>query len=191
VSHTSPEAPTQPAKIDVTTANPARVYDYLLGGRDNFAVDRELADMGRELLPCLPRWARANRDFLVRAIGYLVEEAGIRQFIDIGSGLPTRDNVHEVAQRLDRDARVAYVDHDPVVAAHGRALLATSEKVVIVEADMRTLRRFWTIPGCAPSSISRSRWRCCWWRCCISLPTRMAHTASSARFGMRCAREAI
>ncbi|WP_245646801.1 SAM-dependent methyltransferase [Microtetraspora niveoalba] len=118
------------------TANVARMYDYFLGGKDNFAVDREAADAVIRLLPEAPALARANRAFLRRAVRFLAH-GGIRQFIDLGSGLPTAGNVHEVAAEARPDARVAYVDNDPVVAAHARALLRDRGSTVFVHADLR------------------------------------------------------
>ncbi|MFF3667973.1 SAM-dependent methyltransferase [Microtetraspora malaysiensis] len=118
------------------TANLARMYDYFLGGKDNFAVDREAAEAIMELIPEAPALARANRAFLRRAVGFLTAE-GIDQFIDLGSGLPTGGNVHEVAGETRPAARVAYVDNDPVVAAHARALLEGRGSTVFVHADLR------------------------------------------------------
>jgi SAM-dependent methyltransferase len=110
--------------IDTSRPHPARVYDYLLGGKDNFAVDRRAADAMTMQLPSLPTMTRANRHFLHRAVRHLVGELGVRQFLDIGSGIPTACNVHQAAQDIAPDARVVYVDNDPVVAAHSRALLS-------------------------------------------------------------------
>lgn len=107
-------------------AHPARVYDYLLGGRDNFAVDRVAAEAMLAPIPSGRAMVRANREFLVRAVSFAVDELGVTQFLDIGSGLPTRRNVHQVAQEVDPSARVLYVDRDPVVAAHSRALLSAT-----------------------------------------------------------------
>lgn len=107
-------------------AHPARVYDYLLGGRDNFAVDRAAAEAMLAPIPSGRTMVRANREFLVRAVRFAVGELGVRQFLDIGSGLPTQHNVHQVAQAVDPTAHVLYVDKDPVVAAHSRALLAAA-----------------------------------------------------------------
>jgi O-methyltransferase involved in polyketide biosynthesis len=109
--------------VDLTRAHPARVYDYLLGGKDNFAADRAAGDAMILQLPSLPTMARANRAFLRRAVHHLVADRGIRQFLDIGSGIPAVCNVHQVAQATDATARVVYVDNDPAVAAHSRALL--------------------------------------------------------------------
>jgi O-methyltransferase involved in polyketide biosynthesis len=113
------------------------VYDYLLGGKDNFAADRTLGDQVIASLPTVQVGVRAQRALLGRVVRYLVEEAGIRQLIDIGSGLPTADNVHEIAQRLDPRTRVVYVDNDPVVLAHARALLADNTATIVVGGDLR------------------------------------------------------
>jgi hypothetical protein len=125
-----------PNGIDVTTPNVARIYDYLLGGKDNFAVDREAAKHLLEAAPHLRTVARDNRAFIGRAIRHLAGEAGIRQFLDLGGGLPTQTNVHEMARRVAPDARVVYVDNDPVVWSHGQALLGTAEGVAMVLADL-------------------------------------------------------
>jgi hypothetical protein len=117
-------------------AHPARVYDYWLGGKDNYAADREVAEKIMAVAPDIPRSARANRQFLKRAV-LLAAERGIRQFLDIGSGLPTVENTHEVAQWVAPDARVAYVDNDPIVRAHGKALLADCTTRTVVQADIR------------------------------------------------------
>jgi O-methyltransferase involved in polyketide biosynthesis len=109
--------------IDDTVAHPARVYDFLIGGKDNYAPDRALAEAMTARLPGLPEMLRANRDFLGRAVRHLVAERGVTQFLDIGSGIPTAANVHQVAQRIDPSARVVYVDNDPMVLAHARALM--------------------------------------------------------------------
>ena len=113
-------------EIDLTRAHPGRVYDYFLGGKDNYAADREAAAALAKALPDIPRMARANRDFLRRAVRRLVGVCGVRQLIDIGSGIPTSPNVHEIAQEIDPGARVVYVDNDPLVGAHSRALLTSS-----------------------------------------------------------------
>jgi hypothetical protein len=126
-----------PAGIDITKPSVARVYDFMLGGKDNFAVDRKVGEMALQVAPDAPEAARASRAFLRRAVRYLAAEGGIRQFLDIGSGLPTRGNVHEVAQSVDPAARVVYVDNDPMVLAHGNALLATRGHSSIIQADMR------------------------------------------------------
>ncbi|MGW3768959.1 SAM-dependent methyltransferase [Actinomadura verrucosospora] len=123
--------------IDTLQASPARIYDYFLGGKDNYAVDRAAAEEIMKTVPDAPAAARANRDFLTRAVRHLAAQAGIRQFIDVGTGLPTQGNVHEIARDAAPDARVVYVDHDPVVLAHGRALLEGSPSVAVVEGDLR------------------------------------------------------
>jgi S-adenosyl methyltransferase len=109
---------------DVATAHEARMYDYWLGGKDHFAPDRALGDLIQQRIPTIRAMARANRAFLVRSVRWLAAEAGIRQFLDIGTGIPTTPNVHQVAQQVDRTARVLYVDKDPLVLAHARALMS-------------------------------------------------------------------
>jgi len=123
--------------FDAPVPNAARIYNYFLGGKDNFAVDREAAQKMLAVLPGTVDACRDNRAFLQRAVRFLAGEAGIRQFLDIGAGLPTMGNVHEVAQEVAPDARVAYVDYDPVVLSHARALLATNPNVIVVEGDLR------------------------------------------------------
>jgi hypothetical protein len=115
------------------------MYDYILGGKDHFAADRETADQALRVWPAMRTAARENRAFLGRAVRYLADEAGITQFLDIGSGLPGVGNVHEVAQAVNPAARVLYVDNDPIVLAHGRALLVSKPegRSVYLDADMR------------------------------------------------------
>ncbi|MFG2793577.1 SAM-dependent methyltransferase [Streptomyces sp. NPDC048419] len=113
-------------RIDTLRPHTARIWNYWLGGSDYYEVDRVAGDHIRELHPAIDAYARADRLFLGRAVRHLVAEAGIRQFLDIGTGLPTADNTHEVAQRLAPDARIVYVDNDPLVLAHARALLTSS-----------------------------------------------------------------
>jgi trans-aconitate methyltransferase len=115
------------------------VYDYWLGGKDNFAVDREAAEQALAAYPGLRRGVRAQRAFLAHAVGYLAGTAGIRQFLDIGTGIPTAGNTHEVAQAIAPDARVVYVDNDPMVLAHARALLTgtTAGSTSYLDADLR------------------------------------------------------
>ncbi|MBO0853475.1 MAG: SAM-dependent methyltransferase [Nocardia sp.] len=124
-------------EVDQTQPSIARVYDYLLGGQDNYAVDRAVGDFFVNDLPGSVAIARDNREALVRTIE-AITESGVGQFIDIGSGLPTNDNVHQVAQRHLDAPRVAYVDNDPIVLAHGRALLSSDENTTVIRADMRT-----------------------------------------------------
>jgi hypothetical protein len=117
--------------------NVARVYDYLLGGKDNFAVDREFVDKAMRIAPKAPLAARANRAFLRRVVRYLVGEVGITQLLDIGSGLPTQGSVSEVAHEIDPTAHIVYVDNDPVVHTYSKALLADARTTDIVIGDIR------------------------------------------------------
>ncbi|HEX6930861.1 MAG TPA: SAM-dependent methyltransferase [Streptosporangiaceae bacterium] len=125
--------------IDTSVAHPARVYDYWLGGKDNFAADREAAERVLAVTPGLRFRVQANRAFLARAVRFLAGEAGIRQFLDIGTGIPAANNTHEVAQAIAPDARVVYVDNDPIVLVHARALLASSPQgsTQYVDGDVR------------------------------------------------------
>ena len=129
----------QVAGLDTSVAHPARVYDYWLGGKDNFAADREAAERVLAVAPGLRFRVRANRAFLGRVTRFLAADAGVRQFLDIGTGIPTEDNTHEVAQRAAPDARVVYVDNDPVVLLHAQALLRSSPEgaTEYVQADLR------------------------------------------------------
>jgi S-adenosyl methyltransferase len=124
------------AKINTGVPNPARIYDYLLGGKDNFPADREVADQVLAIAPVARDVVEDNRAFLRRAVRHLAGQAGIRQFIDLGSGLPTQGNVHEIAQATAPDARVVYVDNDAMVVTHSRALLA-GDNTVAIQADLR------------------------------------------------------
>ncbi|MCI0686842.1 MAG: SAM-dependent methyltransferase [Sporichthyaceae bacterium] len=112
--------------VDTTVPHPARVYDFWLGGKDNFAADRALAESIMQWVPVMPAKVRVNRAFLGRAVRYLAEVEGIRQFLDVGAGLPTARNTHQVAQEIEPSNRVLYVDNDPVVVAHARALMASN-----------------------------------------------------------------
>ena len=123
-------------RINTGVPNPARIYDYFLGGKDNFPADREVAEQMLAIAPVAREVVEDNRVFLRRAVEVLAAEAGVRQFIDLGSGLPTRGNVHEIAQAVAPDARVVYVDNDPMVVAHSRALLA-GDNTVAIEGDLR------------------------------------------------------
>jgi hypothetical protein len=127
------------AKIDTSVAHPARVYDYWLGGKDNFAADREAAERVLAVTPGLRERVRANRGFLARATRYLAAEAGIRQFLDIGTGIPAGNNTHEVAQAVAPDSRIVYVDNDPIVLVHAKALLASGPHgaTQYVDGDIR------------------------------------------------------
>ena len=122
--------------FDTTRPNIARVWDYWLGGKDNFASDRELAEKMLTVHPVSAQMARENRQFLGRAVSYAAAR-GVRQFIDVGAGLPTALNTHDIARRVDEQARVAYVDNDPIVISHARSLLARSSGVIAVPGDMR------------------------------------------------------
>jgi hypothetical protein len=128
------EASQRAPELDTSVPNIARMYDYWLGGKDNFAADREAADRMAQAIPQLPWLARENRGFLQRAVGFCARE-GVTQFLDIGSGLPTNRNVHEVAQHVNADSRVVYADNDPVVVAHARALLSGTQTAA-VRADI-------------------------------------------------------
>ena len=128
-------AEAEPPGFDPTTPNPARIYDYWLGGKDNFAADREAAEKAIAYAPEIPRLAHEGRRFLHRIVRFLAA-AGIRQFIDIGTGLPTQGHVHEVLQAVAPDARVAYVDNDPVVLAHARALLENNDGATVIPGDL-------------------------------------------------------
>src|SRR5215467_14101669 len=122
--------------FDTSVPHIARVYDYWLGGKDNFAADRELGEQALQAYPKLVFSVRANRAFLARAVRFLAAEAGIRQFLDIGTGIPTADNTHEVAQRVAPESRIVYVDHDPIVLSHARALLTSKPEGVCVYVDV-------------------------------------------------------
>ncbi|WP_326798287.1 SAM-dependent methyltransferase [Streptomyces sp. NBC_01808] len=128
-----------PAIPGIPTDRPtsARAYDWMLGGKDNYEVDRDMIRAGLPRFPEGVDITRQNRLFLYRAVRYLAHEAGIRQFIDMGCGLPTNNNVHQVAQEFDESTHVVYVDIDPIVLAHGRALLADDDSTVVITADMR------------------------------------------------------
>ena len=130
-----------PPKIDTTVAHIARVYDYWLGGKDHFAVDRAVGDKVLEIHPETVLSVRANRAFLARSVRYLAATEGIRQFLDIGTGLPSANNTHEVAQAVAPEARVVYVDNDPIVLAHARALLTSSPEgaTAYLDADIRDM----------------------------------------------------
>ncbi|MFD0687835.1 SAM-dependent methyltransferase [Actinomadura fibrosa] len=127
---------TTPGPEHALTPNVARMYDYFLGGKDNYACDRDAADEVERVLPTVAGVARANRAFLQRAVRY-VAERGIDQFLDIGTGLPTQGNVHEIARTVQPATRVVYADNDPVVVAHARALVSTDEQTAVIQADVR------------------------------------------------------
>ena len=144
---TSDEAPAQggaadkagPPAFDTSVAHQARVYDYLLGGKDNYAADRAATEAWLKIDPELAFTARANRAFLGRVVRYLAGEAGVRQFLDIGTGIPAAGNTHQVAQAIAPETRVVYTDYDPIVLAHARALLTSSQAGATdyIDADLR------------------------------------------------------
>jgi hypothetical protein len=129
----------EPPDIDTTVPHSARIWNYWLGGKDNYPVDQEVGEEYRATFPGIVDVARTSRYFLARAVRYLAGEAGVRQFLDVGTGLPTVDNTHEVAQRVAPDARIVYVDNDPLVLVHARALLTSSPQGTCdyLDADLR------------------------------------------------------
>jgi hypothetical protein len=133
------EANPPPPRLDTSTAHSARVWNYLLGGKDNFAADREAGDVIMQIFPDIAHIARLQRRFLARAVRYLADEAGIRQFLDVGTGLPTADNTHQIAQQVAPESKVVYVDNDPLVLVHARALLTSGPggMTSYIEADVR------------------------------------------------------
>lgn len=130
------QPPGLPDQIDTSTAHPARMYDYYLGGKDNYPADRRAAEQVLAAVPSAPAMAKANRAFLRRAVRFLADQAGVRQFVDIGTGLPTSPNVHQIAQAVTPNAQVVYVDNDPIVHIHANALLA-GEATGSILADLR------------------------------------------------------
>lgn len=143
-------------KIDSTVSHSARIWNYWLGGKDNYPVDQEMGDRITAYVPELVRSARADRYFLARAVRYLAGEQGIRQFLDIGTGLPTVDNTHEVAQRIAAESRIVYVDNDPLVLVHARALLTSTAEGACnyIAADLREPE---TILGKAAETLDFSK----------------------------------
>ena len=135
---TAPTPNGSQSQIDTTRAHTARIWNYWLGGKDNYPIDREVGDQIRQLHPDIGTYARADRLFLGRAVRYLASEAGISQFIDVGTGLPTADNTHQVAQRVTPESRIVYVDNDPLVLVHARALLTSTPQGATdyIDADM-------------------------------------------------------
>jgi hypothetical protein len=130
---------TQPVDLRTDQPHPARIYQYWLGGKDNFAADRQLGDKMAELLPSIPAAARSNRAFMLRSSRYIAEELGLRQFLDLGTGLPVTPNLHEVVQQITPESRVVYVDNDPIVLVHARALLTSSPEgaTAYLDSDIR------------------------------------------------------
>lgn len=136
----SPDAKEEPwSRLDTTVAHSARVWNYLLGGKDHFAPDRETGDLILQMFPGIARLARLQRRFLVQSVRYLASEAGVRQFLDVGTGLPSADNTHEVAQAVAPESRIVYADNDPMVLVHAQALLTSAPGGVTsyIEADVR------------------------------------------------------
>ncbi|ANY09527.1 SAM-dependent methyltransferase [Pseudonocardia sp. HH130630-07] len=138
-----------PSEVDVSAPSVARMYDYYLGGKDNYEVDRQACAALSDAAPGTAALAINNRRFLIRAVRYLAREHGIRQFIDHGSGLPTQDNVHQVAQSVAPESRTIYIDNDPIVLAHGRALLQQDEASTVVQADVRDFGTIYSDPEVA------------------------------------------
>jgi hypothetical protein len=145
-SATGSAAPHPPVGIDMKTPSPARMYDYYLGGKDNFPVDREAAERALAAFPAGRDLAWANRNFMISAVNFLARK-GIDQFIDVGTGIPTSPNVHEVARSVIPAAKVAYIDNDPMVLVHDRELLAGAEGIVAVAGDARRAEEFSKDPG--------------------------------------------
>ena len=137
-----------PPGVDITVPHSARMYDWWIGGKDNFAADRAMGAMFEQAIPGMRRMARENRNFMERAVRYLAGEAGVRQFLDIGTGIPTAPNVHEIAQDIAPDTTVVYVDNDPVVLVHARALLTTGApgRIAYIDADVREPERILADP---------------------------------------------
>jgi O-methyltransferase involved in polyketide biosynthesis len=134
-----PDRAAEPPPLDTTIPHPARIYDYWLGGKDNYEADRKAAEQVITTQPSILATVRANRAFLRRAVQYLAGEVGIRQFLDIGTGLPTNENTHQIAQAITPESRIVYVDNDPIVLAHARALLTTTAEgaTAYIQADAR------------------------------------------------------
>ncbi len=132
--------------IDITTPSVARMYDWLLGGTDNYPSDQKACEELLEIVPSTRELAVNNRAFLVRAVDMLARRYNIRQFIDHGSGLPTQNNVHQVAQAVDRRSRVVYIDNDPIVLAHGRMLLDENDETAVIQAEMTETDRIFADP---------------------------------------------
>jgi hypothetical protein len=143
------EAEHAPGGIDITVPHSARMYDYWIGGKDNFAVDRAMGEQFARVIPSIRTMARENRNFMERAVRYLVREAGLRQFLDIGTGIPTQPNVHELAREIAPETRVVYVDNDPIVLAHARALLENGDhgRTTYIDADVRSPRAMLAHPA--------------------------------------------
>jgi hypothetical protein len=139
VADNSATASQVPPEVNTNVPQTARIWNYWLGGKDNFDVDRQVGDQILQAFPAIVENARASRAFLVRAVRYLAGEAGIRQFLDIGTGLPTANNTHQVAQAVAPECRIVYVDNDPIVLTHARALLTSTSEgaTAYLDADLR------------------------------------------------------
>ncbi|HEX5202775.1 MAG TPA: SAM-dependent methyltransferase [Actinoplanes sp.] len=137
-----------PVDLNTSVPHSARIYDFLLGGKDNFEADRQAAAAIVESSPSLPISMRANRQYMARVAHYLAAERGIRQFLDIGTGLPTSPNLHEVVQSVDAASRIVYVDNDPIVLVHARALLTSAPQgtTAYIDADLRDVEAILTSP---------------------------------------------
>jgi len=173
-----------PAGIDTEKPSIARMYDYLLGGSHNFAVDRVAVDKITTAMPTLPAILRANRSFLRRAVRFFVDQ-GVTQFLDLGSGVPTVGNVHEVAQAIAPQARIVYVDIDPVAVAHSQAILAGNPNAASSTPTCASLTRSSTIPG-SPCWTWTARSRYWPWPSCTSSATRTSRPRSSGSTGTGC-----
>lgn len=167
-----------PPGIDISVPSVSRIYDYYLGGSHNFEVDRQTARRAMEFMPGLPKIMQANRAFMRRAVRHAVAE-GVTQFLDIGSGIPTFGNVHEVAQAASPQARVVYVDHDPVAVAHSRAVLAGTTRAASSPPTCASPRRSWPPPRSAGSSTSAARSPSCSSPSCTSWRTRTTRSTPS------------
>jgi hypothetical protein len=143
MTESQPAGGAQQPEIDSSVPHSARVWNYWLGGKDNYAPDRMVGDQVMAMFPDITKLARADRAFLRRAVTYLVRDAGIRQFLDVGTGLPTADNTHQVAQSIARESRIVYVDNDPLVLVHARALLTSTHEGACdyIDADLRDVDR--------------------------------------------------
>jgi hypothetical protein len=152
------DAAPAPCEIDVSVAHPARVYDYWLGGQDNFAADRAAAKRVLKAKPGIRDNGRANRRFLTPAVRFLAAEAGVQQFLDIGTGIPATNNTHEVTQAVRSEARVTCVDNDPIVLAHARALLTSvAGPTMFIDADLRDVGTILSRAGETLNFSQRSR----------------------------------
>jgi len=145
------------SRIDTTVPHPARIWNYRLGGTDNYPVDRQAGEQTIAVLPEIVDIARASRQFLARVVRYLAADVGIRQFLDVGTGLPTVNNTHKVAQRAAPESRAVYVDNDPLVLTHARALLTSSPEGATdyIEADARDVGRTGLVPDPAGRDLPR------------------------------------